>query len=454
MKQLYLVVLLITGWISVFSQPPVINITPAYRDSFYAIGTNPGPAKSYTVSGTNLTGAISIGGNNFPYSTFEASLTETPFVPAYITLTPVGGTVPPTTVYLRLHSVYLGGIWDGVSISTPGSISWIGATGNALATEPTVPSTLSFGTKTNNSIVVNINGGNGNERILFVKESTAVNAQPYDGRVYAHTGGAYGVTGTEVGSGNYSVYHGPAQTVTVTGLAAGRVYHFAAYEYNTEFGALYPPDPLNYGDFGTQNYLLSGAVGTENTLGGTLPIVINYINGAKQGGKHLLNWKVTCISTPRVTMVLERSADSRNFTAINSITADAVRCNQPFDYTDIDPLKGMNYYRLKMTDADGKVSYSNIVALLNAVKGFDIISIAPNPVVDGNFKLNVASAQAGKMDIAIFDMQGRLVNKQNLSLIAGYNNVPVNITNLSPGSYTIRGSMNDDQAKIIRFVKQ
>jgi len=51
---------------------------------------------------------------------------------------------------------------------------------------------------------------------------------------------------------------------------------------------------------------------------------------------------------------LERSADARNFSSVYSITADAVRCGQPFDYTDAQPLAGMNYYRLKITDADGR----------------------------------------------------------------------------------------------------
>ena len=114
----------------------------------------------------------------------------------------------------------------------------------------------------------------------------------------------------------------------------------------------------------------------------------------------------------------------------------------------------MNYYRLKMVDADGTISYSSIVPLLNAVKGFDIISIAPNPVVTDHFKLNVTSAQAGKMEISIFDMQGRVVNRQSISLIAGFNSLPVNVGNLSSGSYTIRGSMNDDQTRVIRFVKE
>ena len=90
----------------------------------------------------------------------------------------------------------------------------------------------------------------------------------------------------------------------------------------------------------------------------------------------------------------------------------------------------------------------------NAVKGFDIVSIAPNPVVAGNFKLNVASAQIGKMDISILDMQGRLVKRQSISLITGFNSMPVNVSNLSAGTYTIKGIMAGDQSKVMRFVKQ
>jgi hypothetical protein len=191
-----------------------------------------------------------------------------------------------------------------------------------------------------------------------------------------------------------------------------------------------------------------------NNFNAPLPIIVNYLTGRRQGSNHLLNWKVTCATSPRAIMTLERSADSRNYTGINTITADAARCQQPFDYTDANPLNGMNYYRLKIVDADGKVTYSTTVALLNAVKGFDIISIAPNPVVADNFKLNLASAVSGKMEIIIFDMQGRLVNRQSISLIAGFNSLPVNVANLAAGTYTIKGSMTDDQSKVIRFVKQ
>ncbi|MGB4843201.1 MAG: T9SS type A sorting domain-containing protein, partial [Ferruginibacter sp.] len=196
----------------------------------------------------------------------------------------------------------------------------------------------------------------------------------------------------------------------------------------------------------------SGFYVHTNSFGTPLPITINYLKGYKQGNAHVLNWKVTCNSTASATMILERRADGGNFTAINSITADATRCRQPFDYTDTDPLNGMNYYRLKITDSDGKITYSTTVALLNAVKGYGIISLAPNPVVDDRFTLNISSAISSKIDLIIIDVSGRLIKKQMVNLIAGFNAVPVEVGKLAAGTYYVYGIAGGEKSKPVRFV--
>jgi len=185
-----------------------------------------------------------------------------------------------------------------------------------------------------------------------------------------------------------------------------------------------------------------------------LAINLNYLRGVKQGNTHLLNWKVTCAATPSATLSLERSADGTSFKPIYSITADALRCAQPFEYSDAQPLAGTNYYRLKMIDANGKISYSNIITLINASQGFDIMHIAPNPVTGNNFTLNISSAKATQMNIVISDLQGRVMKQASLSLIAGYNTSEINIQSLAPGTYQLYGSNGTDKSKLIRFVKQ
>ena len=185
-----------------------------------------------------------------------------------------------------------------------------------------------------------------------------------------------------------------------------------------------------------------------------LPITINYFNGTRNNGNHLLNWKVTCISTPSATIEIERSSDAVNYSPVYSIFATAVRCQQPFDFTDNQPAKGINYYRLKMTDINGKVTYSTIVSLINASKGIDVMNIAPNPIVNGNFNLKISTAEKTQMELVITDMQGRILQKRSVNMIAGFNTIPMNVPNLAAGTYQLFGNNEDGRTRVLRFVIQ
>jgi len=231
------------------------------------------------------------------------------------------------------------------------------------------------------------------------------------------------------------------------------------YSMNAGSGVLIVPTTVNYNStYGYWEVTLpvNGFSGfyVHTNLYWPLPITLNYLNGVKQAGKHLLTWGVSCNTTATATLVLERSGDARNFNSIYSITATALRCQQPFDHTDAQPLAGMNYYRLKMIDADGKITYSNTIALLNATKGFALMNIAPNPVAGNSFKLNATAAATTKMDLVISDMAGRIMRRQTVVLSAGYNSLTINIDDLAAGTYNIFGSTADDKSKVLRFVKQ
>lgn len=44
----------------------------------------------------------------------------------------------------------------------------------------------------------------------------------------------------------------------------------------------------------------------------------------------------------------------------------------------------------------------------NATKGIDVQPIAPNPIVSGQFTLNISTAKKAQVEMLITDMQGRL----------------------------------------------
>jgi hypothetical protein len=184
-----------------------------------------------------------------------------------------------------------------------------------------------------------------------------------------------------------------------------------------------------------------------------LPIKVEYFNGHKQGNNHLLNWKVNCTGSPFVTLSIEVSADSRNFASIYSARETALSCEQPFSFLNTQASAGISYYRLKMIDDNNIVTYSNIIALMNKAKGFEFVSVVPNPVTAGIFKLNITSAEHKKMDIEINDVARRILQTQSTNIIIGFNSMNINVSNLASGIYTIRGIVVGEKDKLIRFIK-
>lgn len=189
-----------------------------------------------------------------------------------------------------------------------------------------------------------------------------------------------------------------------------------------------------------------------NKQGAILPITIEYFRGSKLATANYLDWKVTCTSEPSVFMSLERSGDGRNFKSIKDQTATATRCLQGFNYTDVSPLAGYNYYRLKTVTLDGKVKYSSIVTLLNREKGFELISLAPNPVKTTS-TLSLTTVKGGKVDISVSDVTGKVVSKQSTVVIAGNNPINMNFSTLAAGTYNITVVNGENEIKTMRFVK-
>lgn len=189
-------------------------------------------------------------------------------------------------------------------------------------------------------------------------------------------------------------------------------------------------------------------------LAADAPVTINYFKGVKQNGAHNLQWKLTCNSSPVVTMVLERSNNAMNYEAVFSEQATDIQCRQPFKFIDSNPAAGTNYYRLKLTDINGNISYSAVLQLINIIKGIELVEIAPNPVVNNFFHLQVRSQDPQKLKLIIIDIQGRVVLVKTVSVHAGLNNIPVYSTGLTAGSYRLFGETGDGKTGVLGLVVQ
>jgi hypothetical protein len=75
---------------------------------------------------------------------------------------------------------------------------------------------------------------------------------------------------------------------------------------------------------------------------------------------------------------VEKSFDGNNWINIGIVIAKNITGTNSYSLTDKNPNYGINYYRLKMNDKDGKYTYSPI-RTVNFTKGGLFVSVAPNP---------------------------------------------------------------------------
>lgn len=181
-----------------------------------------------------------------------------------------------------------------------------------------------------------------------------------------------------------------------------------------------------------------------------LPINLESFNAKKVNSSTQLNWKISENSNP-VSFEVMKSADGINFGKIGIVSAFEGKLN--YDFIDNSLLAGNNYYRLKMLDKDGKISFSSIVVVMNGTKGVMISSMIPTMVID-RARLNITSSVKGNMQLVVTDISGRIIQNQNVSIDSGNQQVWLNASRLSSGIYQVTGYINGEKTATMRFFKR
>lgn len=186
-------------------------------------------------------------------------------------------------------------------------------------------------------------------------------------------------------------------------------------------------------------------------VAGALPIRLLSFDARKLSANSAqVNWVISSGSNADKFEVL-KSSDGTNFITAGSVIA--VDRLFTYGYIDNSLATGTTYYRLKMTDKDGKVSYSQIAAVLNGAKGVLMTSLIPT-VVNSSATLSISSSERGTMQLVITDMHGRIIKQQMAAINSGNQQVLLNLQELASGAYQITGYMNKNMVGTIRFVRQ
>lgn len=164
-----------------------------------------------------------------------------------------------------------------------------------------------------------------------------------------------------------------------------------------------------------------------------VPSQLIRFEAVKKDNKALLQWS-TAQEQNSKSFGIERSTDGRNFSLVGTVDAagqSAVTRN--YQFTDAAPAAGINYYRLKLVDMDGKAAYSPIAALYFG-KGF-YFSYGPNPA--HHFVQVQIENNPGPLTLQLTDLSGRLIKQLNLNA-ATSQSIRIPLGPLQKGIYVLQ----------------
>ena len=185
--------------------------------------------------------------------------------------------------------------------------------------------------------------------------------------------------------------------------------------------------------------------------GAILPIDFSIVcKAVKKDNSALINWNVYSEENV-VRYEIEQAVNGGAFKLIEVVNPGSPKL--AYSYDDKSLAGGTSIYRIKVVLLDGKIRYSNTVAILFNTKSFLITSIAPNPV-SGSTKMTISSPENTVVKMIVYDLHGRIINQWQQPLSDGTNVITLQADKLKAGIYLITANDGTIKTNTVRIVKQ
>ena len=158
------------------------------------------------------------------------------------------------------------------------------------------------------------------------------------------------------------------------------------------------------------------------TMGGTAvttPVELLYFSGKQENTNILLQW-ATAVEISNEGFEIEWATETGGFETIgfvegNGDTEEIVE----YEFTDYEPVPGINYYRLRQIDYDGMFEYSPIIPVeFTAFERVFEVAVFPNPSTADNVNVSIETGNlAQPIQMQLFDMLGRVVHEEQVEVI-------------------------------------
>jgi len=165
---------------------------------------------------------------------------------------------------------------------------------------------------------------------------------------------------------------------------------------------------------------------------GALPVKSIEVTAASAAKGVLVKWSVKG-EDKVASYAIEQSSNGVVFNTLSSVKAGTTS----YSYTDAAAKEGNNYYRIKVINNAGSVSYSEVV-VVTVGKAKGTIGVYPNPVVGNNLHLQLNNLEAGNYSLQVINKLGKQVFATHISPVGGSSTESVATSNLATGTYTLK----------------
>ena len=181
-----------------------------------------------------------------------------------------------------------------------------------------------------------------------------------------------------------------------------------------------------------------------------LPLHLLNFSGIYRNEQAILYWS-TVEESNFEKFEVERSSDGMNYEPIGfrySIGNNRLNNYQLQD--DLASVTGdLFYYRLKLIDRDSRITYSEVILIRRNSNPVHGITIRPNPVINAQASVTIASNFSGDIQLRISDNNGKIVLHQRNHISNGNNSITLNnLDRLQAGVYTIQIINGKDKGSI------
>lgn len=196
---------------------------------------------------------------------------------------------------------------------------------------------------------------------------------------------------------------------------------------------------------------------TNNGLGAfksatPLPVTLTSFDASLVKGQSTLTWG-TAAETNNKGFELYRATEGTDFKKIDFIAAKSSNGNSAtaltYTYVDRTAKAGVNYYKLKQLDLDGKSeTFEKIVSVDVKLSTANVV-VYPNPATS-YVNVNLADDDYKNVKYDLFDLTGKKV----LSEVAKASQQDVSVAALPAGVYYLKITKNGAEIKTAKIIKQ